>query len=45
MGLAFMALGAVALVCPFAWGDAFLAGGFGGFHLVFGALIARGHGG
>jgi len=45
MGLAFMALGAVALFCPFAWGDAFLAGGFGGLHLLFGALIARGHGG
>ena len=45
MGLAFMALGAVALVCPFTWGDALLAGGFGGLHLLFGALIARGHGG
>jgi hypothetical protein len=45
MGLAFMALGAVALVCPFTWGDALLAGGFGGLHIVFGALIARGHGG
>jgi hypothetical protein len=45
MGLAFMALGVIALCFPFAWGDAFLAGGFGGLHLVFGALIARGHGG
>ncbi|HTQ81241.1 MAG TPA: hypothetical protein VMM92_14685 [Thermoanaerobaculia bacterium] len=45
MGLAFMALGAVAFLCPFAWGDALLAGGFGGLHLLFGALIARGHGG
>ena len=45
MGLAFMALGAVTLVCPSAWGDALLAGGFGGLHLLFGALIARGHGG
>ncbi|MEA2690710.1 MAG: hypothetical protein QOJ16_97 [Acidobacteriota bacterium] len=45
MGLAFMALGALALLCPFAWGDALLAGGFGGLHLLFGALIARGHGG
>jgi hypothetical protein len=45
MGLAFMALGAITLLCPFAWGDALLAGGFGGLHLVFGALIARGHGG
>jgi hypothetical protein len=45
MGLAFMALGAVTLVCPPGWGDLLLAAGFGGLHLLFGALIARGHGG
>jgi hypothetical protein len=45
MGLAFMALGAVALVAPPGWGDALLAAGFGGLHLVFGALIAWRHGG
>ena len=45
MGLAFMALGAVALVSPPGWGDALLAAGFGGLHLVFGALIAWRHGG
>ncbi len=44
-GLAFMALGAVALFCPPAWGNLFLAAGFGGLHLLFGALIARRHGG
>ena len=45
MGLAFMALGAVALVAPAGWGDALLAAGFGGLHLLFGALIAWRHGG
>lgn len=45
MGLAFMALGAVALVSPPGWGDALLAAGFGGLHLAFGALIAWRHGG
>lgn len=45
MGLAFMGLGAVALVSPPGWGDALLAAGFGGLHLVFGALIAWRHGG
>ena len=34
MGLCFMSLGAVALFCPFAWGTAFLAAGFGGLHLL-----------
>ncbi len=45
MGLAFMALGAAGLFCPPAWGDLLLAAGFGGIHLLFGALIARSHGG
>jgi multisubunit Na+/H+ antiporter MnhC subunit len=45
MGLAFMLLGTVALVAPPTWGDAFLAVGFGGLHLVFGGLIAWRHGG
>jgi hypothetical protein len=45
MGLAFMALGAVALFAPFAWGNAFMAAGFGGLHVLFGGLIARRHGG
>ena len=45
MGLCFMVLGAVALSCPPAWGNAFLAAGFGGLHIVFGAVIARKYGG
>jgi hypothetical protein len=45
MGLCFMALGALALWVPSAWGDACMAAGFGGLHMVFGTLIARRHGG
>ena len=45
MGLCFMLIGAVALFCPFAWGTAFLAVGFGGLHLFFGCIIAWKYGG
>lgn len=45
MGACCMGTGALALACPPAWGDGFMAAGFGGLHLLFGVWIARRHGG
>lgn len=45
MGSLFMLCGALALLAPAAWGDAFMAAGFGGLHVAFGLLIALRHGG
>jgi hypothetical protein len=45
MGLCFMAVGAVSLLAPSAWGNWFLMLGFGGLHILFGTIIARRHGG
>lgn len=45
VGLAFIALGVVALFGPSEWGYVWLGLGFGGLHLVAGLHIAQAHGG
>jgi hypothetical protein len=47
MGLCFMVMGTAALAAPpsASLGNVFMAAGFGALHVVFGALIARKHGG
>jgi hypothetical protein len=45
MGLSFILVGAAALFSPPGWTDLYMAGGFGGLHLIFGFIIARRHGG
>ena len=44
-GLGFMLLGGLALFLPPPWGEALLAAGFGGLHLVSGFVGWRRHGG
>ena len=45
MGVLFMALGVAAFIAPSGWGNIFMAAGFGGLHIIFGATIARHYGG
>jgi hypothetical protein len=45
MGLCLMTLGAAALLAPAAWGDAFMAAGFGIAQIAFGFWIAWRYGG
>jgi hypothetical protein len=45
MGLCLMTLGVAALFSPASWGNAYLAAGFGGVHIIFGSIIARRYGG
>jgi len=45
MGVCFMLAGVGALATPASWANWWMAGAFGGLHIVFGILIARRHGG
>ena len=45
MGFCFLALGTAALAAPAGWPDAWMAAGFGGLHILFGALMVRRYGG
>jgi len=45
MGACFLGLGVVAALAPGAWGEGLMLAGFAATHVVFGAFIARSHGG
>jgi hypothetical protein len=45
MGMSFLALGSIATLTPLSFADPLLAVGFGGFHILFGGVIARRYGG
>ena len=45
MGTCFLGLGAASLFAPAGWNNLWLGLGFGGLHILFGAMIARKYGG
>ena len=45
MGICFMLLGAFGLLAPAGLGNWLMVVGFGGFHIIFGLIIARRYGG
>jgi hypothetical protein len=45
MGACFMAVGLATLASPASLINGYMAAGFGGLHIVFGAIIAKNHGG
>ncbi len=45
MGACFLAAGFAALFTPAGWGNFWLGAGFGGLHVIFGAIIAKKFGG
>jgi hypothetical protein len=45
LGVLLMGLGTLAFVTPVAWGNGWMALGFGALHVLFGLALARRHGG
>ncbi len=44
-GVLFMAFGGLFFLLPATWGDALMAAGFGGLHVISGCIVARRYGG
>ena len=45
MGLCFLGMGITAVFAPASWANWYMAVGFGGLHILFGAIIAKRYGG
>ena len=45
MGLCFLGMGITAVFAPASWANWYMATGFGGLHILFGAIIAKKYGG